>query len=658
MSGEGFEIAEGYVSVAAEIDEDQIERSSRRAGDLAGDALGDSITKGLDGRWRDHRGRFASMGKDSGDDIGDGLLNGVGTVLSGGNVSKVLTPAFSNPYVLGALAAVGGTLAVPLMAGLSAGVIGAAGAGVLGLGIALIKEEPAVKKATKRLTDGAKKVFKDAAKPLIQPWVDSLGLVNNFVQRTLGPSFGRMVKSVAPALKPLTGALLTMVDRMLPGIEKLVAASGPFLAGLGPGFAALGSGIGAFSEAIAAAGPDATVFFNDLLGWIGGFISGMGQFIGWTARGYGELRAFFIGLGESIGRAKEQWNTLKTNVSGFFSWLGGIPGSVAGWFAGMWATITGWGANVGGFFSALPGRIGSFLASLPGIIVGSFKTALSMALFAVGYGIGAVVKFFIDLPGRALAGVSKLWSFISGSFNSAKTNSVNSARSLVDGAVNFIRTLPSRARSGVASLWSSMVGAFNSARSGASSAASSIVNGAINFLRTLPSRARSAVSGVRSSIMGAFAGAGSWLVGAGRQILAGLAGGIRSAVGVAVSAARSAVGSVIAGAKSALGISSPSKVAEKEVGRWFMPGVARGVVKGVPKARRAVAAATRSLVPSVSNVATGRDRRVGTAVSAGGTTYVFSPGSVTLDASKLRSIEDVVNLIGGLQQSARSWRAA
>ena len=270
-----------------------------------------------------------------------------------------------------------------------------------------------------------------------------------------------------------------------------------------------------------------------------------------------------------------------------------------------------------------------------------------------------MVGFFAGLPGKARAAVSSLWSNMVGVFNSVKSGASNIASATVNAVVNFFKGLPGKARSAVSALWSSMVGAFNSAKSGASNSANSIVSSVWNILKQIPGKARSAVSGVKSAILGAFSGAGSWLYSAGANILHGLANGIKGAVGAAVSAAKSAVGSVISGAKSALGINSPSKVAEKEIGRWFMPGVARGVVKSVPAARRDVAAATRSLVPSFGS----RSDQIGPRFSgagsgAAGNTNYFAPGSIVLDASKLRSIQDVIDLIDGIGRTSRTAYAA
>jgi hypothetical protein len=40
--------------------------------------------------------------------------------------------------------------------------------------------------------------------------------------------------------------------------------------------------------------------------------------------------------------------------------------------------------------------------------------------------------------------------------------------------------------------------------------------------------------------------------------------------------------------------------------------------------------------------------------SAAGTTYQFAAGSIVLDASKLRSIQDVIDLIGGIVPASRT----
>lgn len=687
---EGFKIADAYVDVVAQVQRSELDTSARQVGQRAGGIIGDGVSKGTSDRIRDSRGKFVSAGSGLGDDMGGGLLKsiaGKGTAFAG-----TLRGLVMSPHALAVVGVAGAALAPALMAGLSGGIMLGAGAGVIGLGYSIVKEEPAVKKASESLGKTVQSVFKKAAQPMVKPFAEAFGLIESMMKR-LAPSFNRMFAAMAPAIVPLTKGLTSLVENAMPGLTKLIEASGPFMIEMAPALGKIGEGISIFAREIAKAGPDAALFFKDLLTWIGGVIAGMGYFIGWVARGYGELRAFFTGIGPWVanaynvvkgwvdavvgwfqalpGRISGFFSGVWASVTGFFSglwgtvtgffgrigsWFAGLPGRFAGWLAGVWASVTAWWASMGAWFAALPGRIGAFLAALPGVLRTAFTTAMHAALFAVGYAIGSVVKFFIELPGRIVGALSSFRSFIVSSFNSARTSAVNAATNLVNSVVNWLRGLPGKARSAVAALWGSMVGAFNSARSGAASIASSIVNGAVNVLRGLPGKARSAVSGLRSAIVGAAAGAGSWLASAGRNIIQGLIGGIRSMIGSAISAVKSGLSSVVSGAKSALGIGSPSKVFREQVGKWIMPGVTEGVKRTTRKAQGVVARATASLVPDVrpGGIAAGGGLAM---AGVGGGGQVVNIGTVTLDASGMKSIQDVVDLVSGISATARSYRA-
>ena len=68
----------------------------------------------------------------------------------------------------------------------------------------------------------------------------------------------------------------------------------------------------------------------------------------------------------------------------------------------------------------------------------------------------------------------------------------------------------------------------------------------------------------------------------GRNIIEGIANGVSNAVGTLVQAAKNVANSALNAIKSALGISSPSKVFAKEVGRWIPPGIGKGVDQAMP----------------------------------------------------------------------------
>ena len=69
----------------------------------------------------------------------------------------------------------------------------------------------------------------------------------------------------------------------------------------------------------------------------------------------------------------------------------------------------------------------------------------------------------------------------------------------------------------------------------------------------------------------------------GRNIIEGIANGVSNAVSTLVQAAKNVANSALNAIKSALGISSPSKVFAKEVGRWIPPGIGKGVDQAMPE---------------------------------------------------------------------------
>ena len=69
----------------------------------------------------------------------------------------------------------------------------------------------------------------------------------------------------------------------------------------------------------------------------------------------------------------------------------------------------------------------------------------------------------------------------------------------------------------------------------------------------------------------------------GRNIIEGIANGVSNAVGTLVQAAKNVANNALNAIKSALGISSPSKVFAKEVGRWIPPGISKGVDQAMPE---------------------------------------------------------------------------
>jgi hypothetical protein len=711
---EGFRIARGYVEVVAEIERGAIRDSASDAGDEAGRVMGDGITRGVDGRMRDNRGRFASSGREAGAGMGESMGNSAGRTL-GGVLSGHLPTIFSNPYILGAAAAAGALLAPAIGAGIAGGLLGGAGLGAIAGGLALVADRPEIKKAATSLknrfmdidtTDLETKVLaaqdrlararksknktaikeakadlhtlqadldkaqayneknfslKDAAGPLIQPFIGAMKIFEDAAGRII-PKIGKMFAQLdsSGAITALATGLVSMAEGALPGLLKMVEASGPFLVSLGPGLTEIGKGIGFFAEQIALAGPDAQIFFKDLMNWFAGVISFTGLMIRGLSAAYSGMRSFFTSIpgwvNGAAGAVRGWWDALWARGVSVLAWLSALPGRVGGFIGGVASAVASRGAAILGWFAALPGRIGGFLATLPGQVRAFFVRAFDFATTAVGFGIGTIIRLAVTMPGRIVGAIAslrgRLISVISQAWSAGKANFLAG----INAVVSYAFALPGRIYSAAVGLVARVRSVFTQAKSAATGTASSLVSAVVSMLNNLPGRAAGALRSFASRVAGALRAAVGQARSIGAAIISGVISGINSMIGAAVGAAKRAVGNIISGAKSALGIGSPSKVMAREVGRWLLPGVTTGMQSTIPAAKRAVGAAMGSLVPA----APGRPRSAGTGTlsgPSGGVNYYFAPGSITLDVSRVRSIEDLMRMIDGLQVSARAFHA-
>lgn len=104
-----------------------------------------------------------------------------------------------------------------------------------------------------------------------------------------------------------------------------------------------------------------------------------------------------------------------------------------------------------------------------------------------------------------------------------------------------------------------------------------IVNGIRSIFSNLGQAARDLVNQVWNTITNT-----NWLQ-LGGDIIRGIANGVSNAVGTLVQAAKNVANSALNAIKGALGISSPSKVFAKEVGRWIPPGIGTGMEDAMPE---------------------------------------------------------------------------
>lgn len=653
---EGFKIADAYVDVAANVSRQELERSATVAGDRAGVVIGDRATKGTAARLRNGAGQFVAAGAGVGAKTGMGIVSGIG-----GGLSTLASTLGTNPYVLAAGAAVVGVVAPMIGAGIAGAITLGAGAGIIGLGAMLLKDEPAFIAAATDLKTKATNIFKSAAKPMLQPFINSIGIFSKLLEEQ-APNINKMFSAMAPAIEPMATALAGLATNAMPGFLKMVETAGPMMKDLAPSIEKFGAGLGIMFDFIAKSGPHATTFFKDFIQWLTGAVMITGAVIYGLSVAYTEIRNFFTSIPGWVSSAVSWFGDMGSKIASFFTetipgWFSSGGSAVSTFFTDLWTTVTTKVNSIADWFGALPGRIGAFLSALPGQVGAFFYDMWLKALYWMSFGIVSTLAFFASLPGKAHAFIMSMVANVVTGFETAKFWAITKVAELVNGTIAWFQALPGRASQAVSSLWGTISGAFVNAKNSATAWMNNLVVGAVDILRSLPGKAASAVSGLASSIASHLRGAVDSAHGIGRDIISGMINGIKSMIGAAVKAAKDAVGSIVSGAKNALGIKSPSKVAEKEVGRWFLPGVTRGVVRSIPKARGIIQDAVRgvtSVDPSVAGIA-GRGAN-DPASSGGAPAFHFGPGSITLDASKIKSIGDLVDMIQNLTPVARSYR--
>jgi phage-related protein len=231
-------------------------------------------------------------------------------------------------------------------------------------------------------------------------------------------------------------------------------------------------------------------------------------------------------------------------VAQFVAWiLRGVDSaktwtSIGDFFVNIWHKITAaFDAGIK-WIKEFPGKAWAALKQLPEVLERGATEAFHRFFYAVGYGIGTVVKEISKLPDRVNGLISSMWDWITNAFSTG-----------VSSVIGFAKQVPA-----------AISHLFRQAADWAASTMSSLVSQAVGFLQTLPGKAWDAIKGLPGLLKSVLSDAGSWLYNAGKDVITGLINGVKDALAGAIRAVRAAMHDIIAGAKDAMGMHSPSRV--------------------------------------------------------------------------------------------------
>lgn len=278
-------------------------------------------------------------------------------------------------------------------------------------------------------------------------------------------------------------------------------------------------------------------------------------------------------------------------IPGFFQ---GIWESIKNFFINGWnsivsfftETIPQWIQNIITWFQQLPYNIGFLIGQILGHIVNFGLNVWNWVTVELPQIIQGIIDWFAQLPGR-------IWEWLQNTINNIATwgqETWNTATTWVSNTINSIidwfSKLPGRIWEWLTNTINNVINWGKDLVNKGKEAAQNLFNNIVDTIKSLPDRIKEIGKNLVEGLWNGITGAGNWL----KDKISSFAGGI------------------IDGFKSTFGIHSPSKVMNKEIGRYLALGLGEGFndnIKSVySKMKSAVDFETQKLSASLSTTAT------------------------------------------------------
>lgn len=404
--------------------------------------------------------------------------------------------------------------------------------------------------------------------------------------------------------------------------------------------------------------PRAAQVFGDSMHAVTKVLTGIGPALGDVATSGGKFQKVFEKAGQNIGKLRELFSSVFNDIQDVVKDNEG--------------TFRQWGERIASIMESLQGIVGPVIDLIAVLWDAGGKRALQLVVLYFGgillvidgvlKAISGMLKFWTALFtgdwSGALEGLKQAWSgfweVIRGVLQIALAqiliivNSVlvvlqvvfgawiDALKTMWGGAWEFVRNLAVSVWNSILSflraIWAALVAAFTSSVNAikgvvswfgglpgmfggwfnsAKNAATSAMGGLVDFMRGVPGRIVSAIGNV-----------GGLLNGIGRDIINGLANGVRSAAGAVGDAVRSIVNNIPEAVRKIMHISSPSKVM-RALGQYTGQGYELGILDFVPRVEQAALALAGVSFPNVG--AGGVNSTIGSEPNGGGTSNSYAP---------------------------------
>ncbi|MGG6437373.1 phage tail tape measure protein [Saccharococcus caldoxylosilyticus] len=445
--------------------------------------------------------------------------------------------------------------------------------------------------------------------------------------------------ALAPAIEKVAGYIQNLINwfnNLSPSTQQFIAtaaAVAAVLAGIGTaigvllaiigtaasGIGALTAAFGAVSGAIAAAGGAMAV----ITGPIGIAVAAI---VGLTAVGvalwknwdtikakaieiWGSISEWFSTTLESIKQSfSTAWENVKQTTSQVWENIKQVTVTV--WNAiksAVLAIIMPFVNGITNLFNGMKSGLQQIFNGLKQFFSGVWQAIKNIFLGAVLLIIDLVTGDFQGLLNDAKAIFNNLKNALSSIWNGIKSifsGAVSAIKGFVSAAWSNIQSTTSSVFNGIRSLASSIWNGIKSSISSAVNTARSAVSGAFSAMRNAVS---SIMSGIKSTIVSMWNSAVSFLKGInlysiGKNIIQGLANGIKAMAGAVYQKAKEIADKVKNTIRNALGIHSPSRVMRDEIGKWIPIGLAEGISKNISAVISATNQMAQATIPSANSL--------------------------------------------------------
>lgn len=283
---------------------------------------------------------------------------------------------------------------------------------------------------------------------------------------------------------------------------------------------------------------------------------------------------------------------LRTNIQNAFSWFinEGIPmikefatfvidnkETILSLITGIGVAFAAW--KVTTIVQGATAALKLLWATTEGVTVAQKLMNLVMAANPIG--------LVITVIAGLVAAFITLWN-TSDNFRNFWINLWKKIQSAVQPVLKYVREAFSNTWSAIKSVWNAAKGYFEliwsnirSIFSVVTSILSGDFRGAWEGIKSIWSNTKSYFSGIVKNIVGYFKNLPSQFVEVGKNMIAGLIDGVKSAAGKLASAAKDAVKGAVNAAKDFLGIRSPSRLMKTEVGMMMGAGIGEGLLASV-----------------------------------------------------------------------------